>query len=146
MSTEHGDASMFATVFIVCINNKSKRLDYVLAGHEEPILLRSNGESYRFEVTGPAIGLFPFANYSISSTYFDTGSILIGYSDGVVDARNTADVSFGHQRLMDLILKLKATQHDLQAKMITAQIVEELDHHIGDADQFDDITIAAAIL
>jgi serine phosphatase RsbU (regulator of sigma subunit) len=146
MSIEHGDVSMFATVFLACINYQSKRLDYVLAGHEEPILLRSNGESYKFELSGPAIGLFPFANYSISSTSFDVGSILLGYSDGVVDARNTADASFGHQRLMDLILKLKETQPNLQAQTITDQLVAELDRHIGDADQFDDITIAAAIL
>lgn len=146
MSIEHGDASMFATVFLACINSESKKLDYVLAGHEEPILLRSNGESYKFKVSGPAIGLFPFANYSIGSTSFDTDSILIGYSDGVVDARNTADVSFGHQRLLDLILKLKANQPNLQAQTITDQLVAELDRHIGNADQFDDITIAAAIL
>jgi serine phosphatase RsbU (regulator of sigma subunit) len=146
MSTEHGDTSMFATVFLACINNKTKRLDYVLAGHEEPILLRSNGESYKFEVSGPAIGLFPFANYSIGSTSFDPGSILIGYSDGVVDARNASNVSFGHQRLLDLILMFKDANLDLQAQTITDQLVAELDRHIGDADQFDDITIAAAIL
>ena len=146
MSTEHGDASMFATVFLACINNQSNRLDYVLAGHEEPILLHSNGDRHNFEVSGPAIGLFPFANYSIKSTSFDAGSILIGYSDGVVDARDGADVSFGHQRLLDFILKLKATQPDLSAQTITDQLVAELDRHIGDADQFDDITIAAAIL
>lgn len=146
MSIEHGDVSMFATVFLACINNESKKLDYVLAGHEEPILLRSNGESYKFKVSGPAIGLFPFANYSIGSTFFETDSILIAYSDGVVDARNTCDVSFGHQRLLDLVLKLKSNHPDLQAQTITDQLVAELDRHIGHADQFDDITIAAAIL
>ncbi len=146
MSTEHGDAAMFATVFIACIDNQAKRINYVLAGHEEPILLLSNGESYKFKVSGPAIGLFPFASYSMGSTSFDTGSILLGYSDGVVDARNIADVSFGYERLMALILKLKDSQPDLRAQTITDQLVDELDRHMDDADQFDDITIAVAIL
>jgi hypothetical protein len=56
MSTEHGDAAMFATVFIACIDTQAKIINYVLAGHEEPILLLSNGESYKFKVSGPAIG------------------------------------------------------------------------------------------
>jgi serine phosphatase RsbU (regulator of sigma subunit) len=146
MSTEHGDTSMFATVFLACVNNKSKRLDYILAGHEEPILLRSDGTVYHFEISGPAIGLFPFAHYSMGSTDFDTGSILVGYTDGVIDARDTEDLSYGHQRLMDLILKLKAADPELKACTITDQLVQELDRHMGDADQFDDITIAAAIL
>ena len=146
MSTEHGDTSMFATVFLACVNNKTKRLGYVLAGHEEPILLRSDGTVYHFETSGPAIGLFPFAHYSMGSTDFDTGSILIGYTDGVVDARNTENLSYGHQRLMDLVLKLKAADPELKASTITDQLVQELDRHMGDADQFDDITIAAAIL
>ena len=145
MSNEHGHTSMFATVFLACINNKSKRLDYVLAGHEEPILLRSDRTVHHFETSGPAIGIFPFAHYSMGSTDFDTGSILIGYTDGVVDARNSENIPYGHQRLMDLILKLKASDPELKASSITDQLVQELDRHMGDADQFDDITIAAAI-
>lgn len=146
MSVVHSEISMFATVFLACIDNKANRLDYILAGHEEPILLRPNGEVFRFKISGPAIGLFPFANYSIGSTHIDSGSILLSYTDGVVDARNTANEAFSHQRLMDLILNLKATESNLKAQMITDRLVEELDRHIDNGDQFDDITIAAAIL
>ena len=146
MSTEHGDVAMFATVFIACIDTQAKRINYVLAGHEEPILLHSNGASYKFKVSGPAIGLFPFASYSMGSTSFDTGSILLGYSDGVVDARNIADVSFGYERLMNLVIKLKDSQPDLRAQTITDRLVDELDRHMDAADQFDDITIAVVIL
>lgn len=146
MSTKHGDTSMFATVFLACVNIKSKRFDYILAGHEEPILLRPDGSIYQFETSGPAIGLFPLAHYSMGSTDFETGSILVGYTDGVVDARNIENFSYSHQRLIELILKLKAADPELKASTITDQLVQELDRHMGDADQFDDITIAAAIL
>ena len=86
MSTEHEDMTMFATVFIGCISHPAQRLDYVLAGHEEPVFLNSKGERQTLDVTGPAIGLFPQAEYNMKSLYFDEGSILVGYSDGVVDA------------------------------------------------------------
>ena len=132
--------------FLACINRDLKQLDYVLAGHETPILLSSKGNKYEFEYSGPAIGLFPDASYSIGSTKYDTGSILVGYSDGVVDARNTKDISFGHEKLMQLILKLKKSDSNLKAQTITDTLVHELDEHIGEAAQFDDITAVAAIL
>ena len=146
MSTKHADTTMFATVFLACVNRDLKQLDYVLAGHEQPILLSSKGESYTFQTSGPAIGLFPDVSYSIQSTQYDTGSILVGYSDGVVDARNTDDVSYGHERLMNLIVRLKERDPGLKAQTITDTLIKELDEHIGEADQFDDITVVAAIL
>ena len=146
MSTKHADTTMFATVFLACINRDLQQLDYILAGHEHPILLSSKGESTEFEFSGPAIGLFPDATYSIGSIKYDHGSILVGYSDGVVDARNTNNVSYGHERLMELILDLKKNDPDLKAKTITDTLIKELDEHIGEAEQFDDITVVAAIL
>ena len=146
MSTKHADTTLVATVFLACINTDLKQLDYILAGHENPILLSSKGESYTFETSGPAIGLFPDTTYSIGSTKYDAGSILVGYSDGVVDARNTENVSYGHERLTKLILKLKNADPDLKAKTITDTLIKELDEHIGKAEQFDDITAVAAIL
>ncbi len=146
MSTKHAATTMFATVFLACVNRDLKQLDYVLAGHEQPILLSSKGESYTFQTSGPAIGLFPDVSYSIQSTQYDTGSILVGYSDGVVDARNTDDVSYGHERLMNLIVRLKESDPGLKAQTITDTLIKELDEHIGEADQFDDITVVAAIL
>ena len=53
---------------------------------------------------------------------------------------------YGHEKLMQLILKLKKSDSNLKAKTITDTLVHELDEHIGEAAQFDDITAVAAIL
>ena len=144
MSTEHEDMTMFATVFIGCISHPAKRLDYVLAGHEEPVLLSSTGEQQSLEVTGPAIGLFTGAEYNMKSLFFDEGSILVGYSDGVVDARDPKGESFGHQRLVELVRRMK--EQNASAQALKEEIVSELDKHMKDAEQFDDITIATVIM
>ena len=47
---------------------------------------------------------------------------------------------------MELILDLKKNDPDLKAKTITDTLIKELDEHIGEAEQFDDITVVAAIL
>ena len=144
MSTEHEDMAMFATVFIGCINQPAQRLDYVLAGHEEPVFLNSVGEQQTLEVTGPAIGLFPQAEYGIKSLYFDEGSILVGYSDGVVDARCPGGTSYGHQRLLELTQDMQ--KQKVSAVQLRDEIVRDLDRHMKDAEQFDDITIATVML
>lgn len=146
MSNEHGESSMFATVFLACIDQSTNQLNYVLAGHEEPILLLGSGDRYQFKLCGPAIGLFPFATYTADSTTFDSGSILLGYTDGVIDARDATNASFGHQRLVNLIKQLREGTTDLTAAHVTDTIVEELNAHMGDSEQFDDITIAAVVL
>ena len=146
MGTEHSDTLYFATVFIACICNKSKRLDYVLAGHEEPIFLDSEGNQHSLEVSGPAIGLFPDASYTMSSLPFTEGSILVGYTDGVIDCRNSDGESYGHERLVNLIKEIKSKDLQIKAETIRDEIVKEVDSHMNGAEQFDDITIAAAIL
>lgn len=144
MSTEHEDMTMFATVFIGCISHPAQRLDYVLAGHEEPVFLNSKGERQPLDVTGPAVGLFPQAEYKINSLYFDKGSVLVAYSDGVVDARCPDGTSYGHPRLLELTKKMQ--KQGVSAVDLRDEIVRELDVHMNDAEQFDDITIATVIL
>ena len=144
MSTEHEDMTMFATVFIGCVSHPAKRLDYVLAGHEEPVFINPDGTQQPLEVSGPAIGLFPQAEYKMQSLYFTEGSILVGYSDGVVDARDPEGKSYGHQRLLDLVRKLQKQQ--ISSEGLRDQIVLDLDTHMENAEQFDDITIATVIL
>ena len=119
-------------------------MDYVLAGHEEPVFINPDGTQQPLEVSGPAIGLFPQAEYNMKSLYFTEGSILVGYSDGVVDARDPEGKSYGHQRLLDLVRKLQKQQ--ISSEDLRDKIVLDLDTHMENAEQFDDITIATVIL
>jgi len=146
MATEHQDATMFATVFFACIGHQNQRLEYVLAGHEEPLLLDAQGNRQSFEVSGPAIGLFPKASYTKGSLPFGSGSVLVGYTDGVIDARNTSGESYGYDRLLALVRNLLSKGKIIESKSLLADIVSELDLHMSSAEQFDDITIATAIL
>jgi len=146
MATEHQDATMFATVFFACIGHESQRLQYVLAGHEEPLLLDAQGNRQSFEVSGPAIGLFPEVTYTMGSLPFDSGSVLVGYTDGVIDARNTSGESYGYDRLLSFVRSLQSDGKISDSKSLLSDIIRELDLHMSVAEQFDDITIATTIL
>ena len=146
MATEHEDATMFATVFFACISAERGRLEYVLAGHEEPVLLDPRGNKESFQVSGPAIGLFPFATYEMGAVPFESGSMLVGYTDGVIDARNVNGESYGYDRLLAFLRSLQADNKVTDAKSLLSDIMGEIDVHMSGADQFDDITIATTTL
>ena len=55
MASNHGDASMFATLFLGAYAKEENKLSYVCAGHENPIIIRKKGILESLETTGPAI-------------------------------------------------------------------------------------------
>jgi len=88
MSSNHGSCMYFATVFIGHINEKSRDLSYVSAGHESSLLRKKNGDYVNLDATGPALGIFEGAVYGSSVIDFAPEDIILAYSDGVIDARN----------------------------------------------------------
>jgi serine phosphatase RsbU (regulator of sigma subunit) len=54
----------------------------------------------RLEPTGPALGLMPELPFGVASERLAVGETLFAYTDGVVDARDSAEAPFGEDRLM----------------------------------------------
>jgi sigma-B regulation protein RsbU (phosphoserine phosphatase) len=134
VAINHARANMFATVFAAIVERDSDSLWYVNCGHDAPVLLRNSGKHERLGATGAAIGMFP--DLKISAGYCDIhpGESLIAFTDGVTDARAPSGESFGEERLLPLLLADRSLDFrlDTMKKALTA--------HIGEGDQYDDIT------
>src|SRR6516165_9481457 len=52
-------SNRFATLFYAEYHPAARRLTYVNAGHNAPVVLRNSGEVLRLDVGGPVIGLLP---------------------------------------------------------------------------------------
>jgi len=137
MALNHQDCMYFATVFFGSIELNEDNLIYVSAGHESPLLLKPDGSFEELSVGGPAIGLFYGADYLSRTAPFETGSLLVAYTDGVTDARDPNGESFGLPKLRQLVVESK----NLQPRLIEKRVIDQLDQHMGDAEQFDDITL-----
>ena len=136
----HGNANMFATVFFAVLDPASGRVEYVNAGHELPAVLGADGAvRARLAPTGPAVGLMPELPFGVARECIGRGETLVAYTDGVVDARNAAEESFGEDRLMELLAGHSATAQGLIDRVDSA-----LGSFIADAAQFDDIAMLAA--
>jgi len=135
----HGDTSMFATMFFGVLDPASGVLSYINGGHCPPWLFNEAGVKRRLTPTGPAVGMVPDVDFAIQQVTFAPGDMLFAFTDGVPEARDPADAFFTEARLRTLI----NTPPPATSSELVSRIHTELTTHIGSAVQFDDITMLA---
>lgn len=134
IAATHGHTSMFATLFFGLLEPETGHLYYINAGHEEPLIIEPGGIKRKLENTGPVVGLFRDSDYRVAEAQLEKGESLFAYTDGVTDAVNKNGVPFTQERLMSLLIEQPADG-------LTQTVVREIQDHMGDAPQFDDITM-----
>jgi serine phosphatase RsbU (regulator of sigma subunit) len=139
IALNHGDLAMFATLFFGVLDPDTGVLSYVNGGHE-PIFVvgPAGGVKERLAATGPSVGVEPKINFKIQQSRLEPGDILLGYTDGVVEANASDGGFFTNERLV-ATLEAPATS----AAELIDRIAGSLEKHIGEADQFDDVTLLA---
>jgi len=135
---EHGKEGMFATLFFGVIKPSSGILTYINAGHEPLFIINSNGVKMSLETTGPAVGMMLDMTFEIQQVQMEPGDILIGYTDGVIEALAPNGDFFTRQRLLSIIEQTPSSASDLVERIKTG-----LSTHIHNAPPSDDITMLA---
>jgi serine phosphatase RsbU (regulator of sigma subunit)/CHASE3 domain sensor protein len=134
----HGETNIFVTVFFGVLDPATGLLSYINAGHEPPAILGRAGVKARLVPTGPAVGIIPDVDFEISQVQLEAGDILIAYTDGVTDARNQDRQFFTETKLLTLL-----EQSTPSAVALLDHLENSVRAHIGNAVQFDDITMLA---
>jgi sigma-B regulation protein RsbU (phosphoserine phosphatase) len=132
----HSKDSMFASLFLGLLDLRTGSLCYVNAGHEAPVIFNREGIKRQLEPTGPVVGIFPGASYSVAQTQLDPGDGLIAYSDGVTEAVNRNAEQFSEDRLLSLL-----GRGEISAQELLVEVTSQLDDFTDGTDQFDDITL-----
>ncbi len=134
----HGNANMFATLFVGLLDPDSGTLFYTNCGHEPPIVKRDSDKLIFMKPTGPALGMFPAIKIQTKEILLLKGDMLLAFTDGVTDAQNDKGVQFTTQKVVECL-----EQESSSAESLVASIVKKVDDHVADAQQFDDITLMA---
>ena len=133
-------SSSYATFFYAQVDEQTRQLRYVNAGHNPPYLLRPNGDSEaqidELSAGGMIIGMFPQLSYEEAVVDLKTGDVLVAFTDGVTEALDPCEEEFGEQRLKTL---LRHVMH-LPVDEMAARISQELKTWIAEAVQHDDLT------
>lgn len=139
IALNHGELAMFATLFFGILEPNTGELSYISGGHEPLYIVSADGGvKSRLEKTGPSVGVIPKISFEIRQTRMEPNDILLGYTDGVIEA-NAADGSFFSSERLKAILNRPSES----VSQLLDKIAENLNDHIGDAEQFDDITLLA---
>jgi sigma-B regulation protein RsbU (phosphoserine phosphatase) len=138
MARNHLRQGYFATLFFGVLDPVSGALLYINGGHNPPVLARARGGHTLLQPTGPAVGMLADSGFLLHHTSLDPGDSLLVYTDGVVEARNGAGGQFGMPSLIDIACGAAPS-----AEGLLDRVDAGLHHHVGAAEQFDDITMLA---
>lgn len=93
----------FVTAFYGVVNTQNRTLAFTNAGHNPPLLMRSNGDFVRLEAGGSVLGAFPGIPFAEDRIELHDGDRLILFTDGLTEALDASNEQFGEQRLIDLL-------------------------------------------
>jgi sigma-B regulation protein RsbU (phosphoserine phosphatase) len=130
-------SNRYATAFLTQYDPITGTCQWVNCGHNDGVVLRKSGEVELMCCSGIALGLFPGMAYETQTFRLEPGDLLAIYSDGVTEANDIAEQEFSLDRFVNV---LKANK-DKPADEIVSTVNREIDAFVGDAPQFDDITL-----
>ncbi|MBS1841078.1 MAG: serine/threonine-protein phosphatase [Acidobacteria bacterium] len=130
------DGRRFTTALLAEYDPATRRLEYINAGHNNPILKRKDGTIERLETGGVPLGIAAESQFAIGSVDLGCGDLLLLFTDGMVDAFDRKGEEFGDARLVALVKSLngQTAQQSMQFLM------HQVDAFVGATRQFDDIT------
>ena len=139
---ESSFAERYATLFYAQYDASTRELCYVNAGHCPPLLFRAGGavaDALRLDTGGPVVGLLPKCDYEQGTVHLAPGDVLIGFTDGISEAANEADVEWGEQGIAAAVTRLR----EVPAHALVQQVMAKAVEHIASAAQRDDMTLVA---
>lgn len=138
IAQQHAQMSMFATLFFGVLDPTTGLLSYINGGHEPLFILRDGVVAKTLDPTGPAVGMMPNMKFTVKQVQLEPGETLVGYTDGVTEARAPDHALFTPKRLLHLLEQPTSSASELMERLKSALFT-----YIDDAPQFDDITILA---
>ena len=135
---ESNSEEMFITAFEGVLDLVTGEFRFVNAGHELPFISKAGGAFAPYKTrAGFVLAGMEGIRYKAGVMQLEPGDKLFQYSDGVPEAINVAEELYGMERLE----KVLGTVSDKTPEEILPAVKEDLDAFVGEAAQFDDITM-----
>ncbi len=139
---EGNEAGFFVTVWLAVIDLETGDALEANAGHEYPAVRRGSG-LYELVKTrhSPAVAVMEGMRFRQTEFHLDPGDRLFVYTDGVTEATNAQNELFGEERLLEALNR----DPDAMPTELLPGVKKEIDAFVGEAPQFDDITMLGFI-
>jgi len=115
------EGDRFVTFFYAHLDGPARRLSYVNAGHNPPIVLHRDGSHHRLKEGGGVLGVFSDQAFASGTIHLQSGDRLVLFTDGVTEASNAGKEEFGEQRLLELLKANRtSTPAEIKNKILNA--------------------------
>ncbi len=135
---ENNESGMFVTAWMGILDLTTGNLRFANAGHNPPLLKRADG---RFEYLKTRAGFvlagMDGVRYRVGELMLSPGDRLFLYTDGVPEATNTENKLYGEDRLLSFMNQNASAE----ATEFLPALKANIDEFVGEAPQFDDITM-----
>ena len=135
---ENNESGMFVTAWMGILDLKTGKLQFANAGHNPPLLKRADGSfEYLKTRAGFVLAGMEGISYRVGELMLTPGDRMFLYTDGVPEATNADNKFYGEDRL----LKFMNENSTVDAAALLPALKANIDEFVGDAPQFDDITM-----
>ena len=135
---ENNEADMFVTAWMGILDLRTGILKFANAGHNPPVLKRADGSfEYLRSRAGFVLAGIDGFRYRVNELQLNPGDRLFLYTDGVPEATNAQSELYGEERLLDFMNR----NSTVPAIELLPALKADIDAFVGEAPQFDDITM-----
>jgi serine phosphatase RsbU (regulator of sigma subunit) len=136
---ENTPSELFITFFMASVDPETGKMDYVNAGHNPPMLIRTDGRVTRLSTGGMLFGVSPDAVFGHGELDLHPGDTLLMYTDGVSEAMSPSEEEFGDDRIAEIAVENRS----LPLPTLLSTIEHSVEEFHGSATYSDDFTLLA---
>ena len=135
---ENNESGMFVTAWMGILDLTTGNVQFANAGHNPPLLKRADGSfEYLKTRAGFVLAGMEGVRYRVGELTLNPGDRLFLYTDGVPEATNTENKLYGEDRLLAFMNQ----NASMEATKLLPALKANIDEFVGEAPQFDDITM-----
>ncbi len=135
---ENNKEDMFVTVWFGVYEISTGRLTASNAGHEYPAVKRGDeGFGLLKDKHGFVLAGMENSRYREYELQLGEGDALFVYTDGVAEATNAENIQYGTERMLNALNSVP----DASPEHLLLEVKADIDRFVGEASQFDDITM-----
>ena len=135
---ENNESGMFVTAWMGILDLTTGNVQFANAGHNPPLLKRADGTfEYLKTRAGFVLAGMEGVRYRVGELTLNPGDRLFLYTDGVPEATNAENKLYGEDRLLAFMNQ----NASMEATKLLPALKANIDEFVGEAPQFDDITM-----
>ena len=136
---EGNKSGLFVTSWMGVIELSTGHMTYVNAGHNPPVIKHDGKVDYLRSKAGFVLAGFEGFKYKQNELQLEKGDKIFLYTDGITESQTKDHELYGEERLLKCLRSL-VTENVTEAIYAVKSDIAEF---IGDAEQFDDMTMLA---